>query len=665
MRILLLLLFAPFLGLSQSLDIKEVRIDGDFILPNTVPPLDYDSYFKFKTRSSEYIPVKDQSFIEHECTSISDSEQNAVIAWFDDKKEALSGSTYNKKLDSPITGIASTGSDTWIGTAKGLYLASSKGKPQRHDHYGINGPLSSKITALATDSRGNLWVGTPIGLSVLEVDGTWRSIRGTEGLPVEDITALAVSTDDELWIGTSSGAILYKPQAEGRQWFYRASKRYLIDDMVQDVFVPGQDSAVYFLTAKGVSKISIKSRTLAEKAQIMEDMVNKWHRRLGLVAACELDDRENPTSATIPDSPNDGLWTSYHVVAMSLAYGTTGDEKYLVSAKKGMYAMIMLQNVSGIPGVIARSVLPADHPKNGTKGWVLAPDKKMIWRDDTSSDEIDGHFFAFYAYWEHIARHNPEEADVIKKQVSQMMNTIVDNNYQLLDWNGERTKWGFWNPEALNHDPNSYLESGLNAAQILSFLKVSYYITGDPKFKQHYDKLIVDHGYLGNVLLEKKVFPDMNNHSDNQLGYCALYPLLQLEHDPKARVALQKAVRRHHRTLRRDGSSFFYFAAATIDLEYVEISDAVEFLRQMPTDRRQWKMKNSHRADITWHPYQDRFEKDQLLYALPVDERNFDRWNKNPYYADSGRGGEYVDGEGSWLLAYWMGRYHGFIGEEE
>ncbi|MBV6641252.1 MAG: hypothetical protein KI791_11055, partial [Cyclobacteriaceae bacterium] len=136
-------------------------------------------------------------------------------------------------------------------------------------------------------------------------------------------------------------------------------------------------------------------------------------------------------------------------------------------------------------------------------------------------------------------------------------------------------------------------------------------------------------------------------------------------YDPKARVALQKAVRRHHRTLSRDGSSFFYFAAATIDLEYVEISDAVDFLRQMPTDRRQWKMINSHRADITWHPYQDRFDKDQLLYALPADERNFDRWNKNPYYADSGRGGQYVDGEASWLMAYWMGRYHGFIGKEE
>ena len=665
MRILLLLFFVPFLALSQSIDIKKVRIDGDFTLPNTVPPLDYDNDYKFRTQSKSYIPVKDQSFTEHERTSISASELDQVSAQFASKKNNLDESVYGKKLKSQVTGIQMVGSSTWIGTPEGLFNLDNKGKPQLHKNYGVGGPLSTQINALAKDSKGTLWVGTPIGLSVLKSDGTWTAIQGTQGLPIENVLCIEVTNEDELWIGTDAGAILYKSYTDGRQWFYRAGKRYLINDEVLEVFVPAEDSAVYFLTGAGISKLSIKSRTLAEKAQIMEDMVNKWHRRLGLVAACELDDPENPTSTTIPDSPNDGLWTSYHVVAMSLAYGTTGDKKYLESAKKGMDAMIMLQNASGIPGVIARSVLPADHPKNGTKGWLLTPDKKMIWRDDTSSDEIDGHFFAFYAYWEHIARHNPEEAALIKKQVSQMMNTIVDNNYQLLDWNGERTKWGFWNPEALNHDPNSYLESGLNAAQILSFLKVAYYITEDPKFKKHYDKLIVDHGYLGNVLLEKKVFPDMNNHSDNQLGYCALYPLLQLEHDPRARVALQKAVRRHHRTLSRDGSSFFHFAAATIDLEYVEISDAVNFLRQMPTDRRQWKMKNSHRADITWHPYQDRFDKDQLLYVLSADERNFDRWNKNPYYADSGRGGQYVDGEASWLLAYWMGRYHGFIGGEE
>ena len=37
---------------------------------------------------------------------------------------------------------------------------------------------------------------------------------------------------DRLWIGTSFGAIHYRPYEEGRRWFYRAGRRYLIDDRV-------------------------------------------------------------------------------------------------------------------------------------------------------------------------------------------------------------------------------------------------------------------------------------------------------------------------------------------------------------------------------------------------------------------------------------------------
>jgi hypothetical protein len=326
-----------------------------------------------------------------------------------------------------------------------------------------------------------------------------------------------------------------------------------------------------------------------------------------------------------------------------------------------MHAMIMLQNASGTPGLVARSVVPISERDKMSAQWRETPDGKLLWKSDTSSDEIDGHFFAFYAYWEHIAQNYPVEAALIKKQTSTLMNYIVDNNYQLIDWDGERTRWGFWNPELLNDDPENYTENGLNSAQILSFLKVSYYITGHEKFKKHYDQLITEHGYLANVLTEKKVFPDMNNHSDNQLGFVALYPLLQLEYDPLARTALQRTVRRHYRTLGRDGSAFFYFAAATIDPDYVDIMGGITNLRQIPTDRRQWKMTNSNRKDITWNPYKSRFNRVQLLDILPADERNFDRWNRNPYTADGGNGGNYEDDGGSWLLAYWMGRYHGFI----
>ena len=649
---------------AQPVDIKNSLIDGKFKLPNTVPALNYEDNLIFKTNSSEYIPIKDEPFIEHVRSSLTINEQQQYQELFITQSKKLDESKYAKLLKTPITSLIERNGIVWIGTKHGLYKFNIESEElAKHESYGLNGPLSTHISDIKADSKGVLWIGTPIGLSRFEPNGSWSSIRGSEGLPVENITALAIDKNDRIWIGTTQGAILFTPYEEGRQWYYRAGKRYLINDNIRDIEIAADGSSIYFMTNDGISKISELERTLAEKAEIIENRLNKWHRRLSMVAACELNDAEKPTSHVIKDNDNDGLWTSYHVVAMSLAYASTGNIAYLNSAKEGMHAMILLQNASGIPGLVARSVVPIEERDQKSQQWRETPDGKRLWKSDTSSDEIDGHFFAFYAYWEHIAKHDAEESALIKKQISTVMNYIVDNNYQLIDWDGERTRWGFWNPELLNDDPEHYIENGLNSAQILSFLKVSYYITGNEKFKQHYDYLITDHGYLGNVLLEKKVFPDENNHSDNQLGYCALYPLLQLEFDPKARNALQRTVRRHHRTLSRDGSAFFYFAAATIDPDYVDIKSAVLNLRQIPTDRRQWKMVNSNRKDIIWSPFKSRFDRDQLLNVLPADERNWGKWNSNPYYPDGGRDGRYEDDGASWLLAYWMGRYHGFISE--
>jgi hypothetical protein len=632
-------------------------------LPNVVPALDSEDDQQYYTYASKYCPIKDKPFTEHVREKISTYEKEYVQKLFDQKLD-LKNIMFSPEVSAEdITAMVKNNGKIWIASNKGLYLLDSSNRlAKRHENYGIRGPLATTITALAVDSKGTLWIGTPLGLSLLNPDGTWRSIQGKDGLPVEDVTALTFAINDQLWIGTSEGAILYLPYEKvGRQWFYRAGKRYLVNNQITDIVVSQKGTPVYFKTASGISKIDIDTLTLKKRADIIEKRINERHRRLGLVAACSSDDAENPTSFFIRDNDNDGLWTSYHVVAMSLAYAATGENAYLTSAKESMHAMIMLQNASGIPGLVARSVLPASERKNKGEQWRLTPDGRMLWKSDTSSDEIDGHFFALYAYWEHIAQHDPQEKVLIQVQTNKIMSYIVDNNYQLIDWDGERTRWGFWNPEILNGDPYHYVENGLNAAQILSFLKVAYHITGNTRFKKHYEYLINEHGYLGNILLEKKVFPDENNHSDNQLGFCALYPFLQLEKDPQISNALQKAVRRHYKTLWKDGSSFFYFAAATIDQDFVDIKAAVENLRQTPTDRRQWKMVNSNRADITWNPRLSRFGRRQLLHVLPVDERNWAKWNGNPYYPDGGIGGNVEDDGASWLLGYWMGRYHGFI----
>ncbi len=664
-RLLLLILLATTLSLSAQVEnIKSISIEGEYKLPNLIAPLDYEDEQILRTDASSYIPVVDRPFVEHVRAAISTVELKRVSKIFDSREKDLNKSKYAKKVDGTITAITENGDIVWIGTDSGLIRVDKKtGHVKRQISYGVDGPLSTQITSLAFDSKGDLWIGTLVGITLLNKQGEWKSIRGEQGLPVEEVTSLSVDANDNVWIGTTQGAILHTPYSYGRKWYYRAGRRYLLNDTITDIFIEGEGLPIYFKTKAGVSKLIGVERTLAQKAAIIEGRIDKWHRREGLVAACLLNDAENPTSRIIKDNDNDGLWTSYHVMAMSLAYATTGDKRYLESAKRSMHAMIMLQNVSGIPALVARSVVSIDKRDEYSKQWREAPDGKHLWKSDTSSDEIDGHFFAFYAYWEHIAKSDPVEAELIKKQITTLMNYIVDNNYQLIDWDGERTKWGFWNPELLNDNPEHYSESGLNSAQILSFLKVSYYITGDEKFKRHYDLLVTKHGYLANLLLEKKLFPDLNNHSDNQLGFVALYPLFQLEYDSVARNALQRTARRHYRVLARDGSAFFYFAAATIDPDFVNIRAGVDNLRQIPTDRRQWKMTNSNRKDIVWNPYKSRFGRRQLIYVLPADERNFDRWNRNPYYPDAGRGGVYEDDGASWLLAYWMGRYHGFISE--
>ncbi|MBI2948185.1 MAG: hypothetical protein HYY23_11100, partial [Verrucomicrobia bacterium] len=354
---------------------------------------------------------------------------------------------------------------------------------------------------------------------------------------------------------------------------------------------------------------------------------------------------------------------AYHVAAMSLCFGATQDPAAKASATESMHALYTLQDASGTPGLVARSVVTLEEGKRKDKQWRPTPDGKMYWKSDTSSDEIDGHYLAFFTFWEHIAKHDPAERERCIQQAREVTDYLVDHNYQLIDWTGKRTTWGFWNPENLNDDPEHYLENGLNSLQMLSFLKVAHHITGDAKYFAHYKKLILEHRYLSNVLLTKKVFPDELNHSDDQLAFVAWYPILQLEKDPTLRAALHKSVRRDYQVVAPEDPSFYIFTYATIDPNHAGIEAGIRNLREIPTDRRTWRMRNSHRADVVFEMGSDRFGRRQLAHVLPADERNVQKWNANPYIPDSGGDGRHEDDGAAYLLPYWMARYHGFIEE--
>ncbi|MBI4558420.1 MAG: hypothetical protein HY706_12635 [Candidatus Hydrogenedentes bacterium] len=601
-------------------------------------------------------PISDVPFIEHVRATADETD------WPRSNAETLPEGAIE---GAAVTAMATDKSGRqWAGTENGLYTKDGENWT-RHATYGFDGPLSNVIADIAVDSRNTLWVATPAGLSARTADGAWRTIRGRNGLPWEELTAITISKYDEIWLGSTRGSILYTPYVEGRQWYYRAGERYLPGDRVEDVAVSQDGKSVLVKTDKGVGRISVVERTLYVKAEAIQQRFEERHRRLGMPSPARYDNAYSMQKWTHGPQPSDGLWTGYHVAAMSMAYAVTGEDRYRAAAKTGMDALYLLQIVTGIKGLVARSVIGVDEPyakQAATQAeWHKTADGKYMWRDDVSSDQIDGHYLAFYTYYEHIARHDPAEREQLERQIRQVTDYIVDHNYQIIDWDGERTLWGWYDPERLNNQPRHYLESGLYALMILSHLKVAYYVTGDDKYLEHFRSLIEDHGYLSNLLLEKKLFPDELNHSDDQLSAVAYYPFLQLEQDPIIQETLHRACRRHARIEAPERNTLFAFTYATIDRDDADILGGVQTLREMPLDRRDWSMKNSHRADVVFRSDPNRGGDAVLMDVLPADERHFERWNQDPYEADSnGTGNNEGSGE-HYLLPYWMGRYHGLI----
>ncbi len=657
---------------DQTLSIrKDGLLNPKPKLMSLVPPLGRDEH-KSTPKSDVELPIADDSFLEH----LRNDDMIATMTF-----PAPEVAPNIDAIAAPITTPAVTQAGlTWVGSDDGLFSRTEGQVFARHPSYGVNGPLSNQIAGLAVDRTNTLWVATPAGLSSRTLDGKWSLIRGRQGLPCEELTSIAIGDTGDIWIGSTQGLILYRPDAKERPWYYRVGERYLPDDHVVRVIalggiagLPGGPAqpvpAVYVETSKGATVIEEAPRTLHGKAEHMLAELLERKMRLGMPSPPSYEDAYAQTNPEWGPQPSDGLWASYHIASMSLAYALTGEERYKDAAKTSMEAMYLLQNVTGVTGLVARTVVAADDPyvdeARTQDNWHETADKQYWWRDDVSSDQIDGHYFAFYMYYEHIAKNDPAEKERLVKQIRQVTDYIVDNNYQILDWDGEKTMWGWFDPVSLNDEHIHYLESGIYSLMMLSFLNTTHYITEDEKYQDLYVELIQNHHYLDNLLLQKKLWPDELNHSDDQLSAICYYPYLQIEQDPTIRNAVHRSLRRTALIERDERNSLVALVYASVDPEDADVEGAVQTLREMPQDRRNWRQDNGHRADVVFDTRPSVRGNDILLRVLPADERMFERWNQDPYRADNGGDGR-SDGAGvDYMLAYWLGRYHGVIAAPE
>jgi hypothetical protein len=477
--------------------------------------------------------------------------------------------------------------------------------------------------------------------------------------PIQDFTVTAAESPSVTWVGTRQGAIRAAHDSGTVEYF--AGLRWLPDDHVTGIGFGG--NAVWIETPKGFSRIEYKTMTLAEKSRAFVERVQARHNRWGLTADSQLDAPGDLSTNRLVSSDNDGLWTAMYVAAESFRYKVTGEGDARENARRGMQAIVRLEAITGIPGFPARSFIKPgvdSQPRDGE--WHDTPDKAWRWKGDTSSDEIVGHFFVYPIYYDLVA--SEAEKPALAAAIERITNHILDNNYQLIDVDGQRTRWGWWGPDAIWEDAD---ETGLRALHILSHLRVALHLTADAKlrakFRAAYDGLIKTHRYHLLTRNQKVMVPGHINHSDDELAFLSYYPLLRYERDPALLAVYRESLERSWQIERPERNPLwnFIYAAGTGAKEF-DRAESLRTLREIPMDLVRWSVVNSHRLDVPVDPLADRFKRRQALIVLPYDELPMSKWNGNPYSLDGGNGGRSEDDGAYFLLPYWMGRFHGLIG---
>jgi hypothetical protein len=405
------------------------------------------------------------------------------------------------------------------------------------------------------------------------------------------------------------------------------------------------------------------TRTLADKARQYEAQIERRHNRGGYVTVCFLADPHDLTAGHQHEvSDNDGLWTAMYLAAEAFRYATTGEVEARERAARSLRALLELERVTGIPGFPARALAQKGEPQAvlSTGEWHAAADGQRVWKGDTSSDEIVGHFFGLSVYYELVAD-EPERA-AIRETIRRITDHILDHGYLLIDADGRHTRWGVWSPEQLS-TPAWAGDRGLNALEILSHLRVAAHIVGDPKYEAAARELVETHGYALHTVQQKITRPGHVNHSDDELAFLSYYPLLRYETDPHRRALYRASLERSWQIERPERCPLWNVIYGALTGRPCELDAAAETLREIPPDLRHWTMRNSQRPDVEVDSEAGRFGEAQSRRVLPASERPVMKWNGNPYRLDGGDGGRTEEDGTFFLLPYWMARCHGLFEE--
>ncbi len=403
-------------------------------------------------------------------------------------------------------------------------------------------------------------------------------------------------------------------------------------------------------------------------------------------------------------SDNVGTWTALYTASQAFRWAATGEPRALDNLRRAVLGERDMMRITGVPGLFTRVMVNPELPGFPSAAQLDAwyPDCDLSQRhckrfnlvregefagwwfkNDVSKDEYAAHMFSMAAAWELC------DDDQVRAAVSEVVTAVADHlmehNLKITDIDGQVTTYGYMNALSFNDFP------GFNALLSLSWLQLAAVVGGEP-YRAYYRDCLLQQGgrevcihdpdedprpyteYLdtASVGLNLGCMTNWNNHNMAQL---AAWSLVRLESDPELQAIYRRALRqslwdaeaeRPMRVQKKTLYTFFYLVNRDPSDPW-PAQAAEEALCVMKT----FPAGKEHYAVDTFSSYSqtclDRSDEPLTDVVIPIPERSMDNfvWINNPYKLESEPAEpRWVESPEDYLLAYWLGRYFGFIRAE-
>jgi hypothetical protein len=409
--------------------------------------------------------------------------------------------------------------------------------------------------------------------------------------------------------------------------------------------------------------------SMREKAEAYQQGIETRHTTPGGVVRYRLNDAWDEARFGWGGLADGSFFQGIYLASQALRFATTGELEAREQILLALRGMRVLAEVSGRRGLLARMVSPVEPP--GDTGWRRSSTRPdQFWKSDASKDQYAGFVHGLGVAWAVIS--DPEIRSETSVLASAVADHLIENDLEIVDWNGRRTTHGDLRGRVFG------LPVGVNALVSLVIARVAAEAPGGRRHVAFHARL-VDAGYPEIARSAHLTSLRFCSRVNENMAYLALYPLLLLERDPGIRDALRNAARRLWQDVQGEGNAFFAFVQAALVADPLEEgqrgireearAEGLRSLREFPDRKIVWPVdltRDGFEMPKAWLRCdgEPRAKHPVPLYLRP---RHSSLWTSDPYrlVGRLGARGESEFAGIDYLLAYWIGRYHGLVAPEE